>query len=82
VIIEGKRYGPVSYRVNQAVKHYQVDFWGTTPEGVFYKAQAIYEINDDQLWICGVGDNNRRPTRITSTAGSNTALVVARRKSR
>jgi uncharacterized protein (TIGR03067 family) len=81
VIFEGKRYGPVFYRVNQAVKPYQIDVWGTTPEGELHRAQGIYRIQDDKLWIC-IRENDRRPTSFTTWAGSKVGLAISRRKSR
>jgi uncharacterized protein (TIGR03067 family) len=81
VIIEGKRYGPVFYSLNQSVKPHQIDFWGTTPEGEFHRAVGIYRIQDDKLWI-SVRADNRRPTRFTTWAGSKVGLAVGQRRSR
>jgi uncharacterized protein (TIGR03067 family) len=82
VIFEGKPYGPIFYRVNQAVKPYQVDIWGTTPEGVVQKARGIYRIQDDKLWFCLAMEKDPRPTSFTTTSGSKAGLVIGRRGSR
>jgi uncharacterized protein (TIGR03067 family) len=81
VFIEGKRYGPVFYRLNQSVKPHQIDFWATTPEGEFHRAQGIYRIQDDKLWIC-LREKDPRPTRFTTWAGSKAGLAIGKRRSR
>jgi uncharacterized protein (TIGR03067 family) len=82
VFIEGKRYGPAFYRLNQSVKPHQIDVWGTTPEGEFLEAQAIYRLQDDKLWVCVRAKKDRRPTSFMTWAGSKAGLAIGQRRSR